>query len=855
MEIGGHNVKHVYRAMYFVTVFVVAILLFGSRMKEVEVEAVKTVEMKDAGFPVLTIETMGRKMNILHGYNSNLNANVLRDSMTPIGSDKTFTVYMKEDKTVIKKLKYEIRTVNENEMIASNEVSALEETEEGKKITIKITENLNQGQEYAFKMIATTAMGQKLHYYTRIKYYGDECFLDEKVNFITKFHESSMKKKTAETLKSYMESSYNADNTSLAKVTINSEIKLLHFGNLNPEVISDINMTIKEFNIETAAVVLDYYVKADTGSGEELYSVKEFYRIRYTQNRMYLLKFERTMEAVFDMEHISISNGELKLGITNDTECDVTMDENRTKLCFVRDRQLWYYNIAENKAVKVFSFAENHEETRDFVREYYDRHNLRVLNMDSEGNVDFMVYGYMNRGDYEGSVGIVVYRFYAREERTEELAYVPMDTTYEILNQNLNGFCYVNEKGTFFFFMNNTVYAYDIAAKRMDILAENVTKKTFFMVKNGKYIGWQNSTDPRKATELTLFNLNTESKKIITVTDKKCIRILGSNDQNIIYGYANTADVVENKDGTYTVPLYELEIADSEGKVLKTYKEKGVYIVDAVVEDNVIKLDRVVKRQENGKTVYKTTRTDSILNKRSEIDETVKVTKRVTDKGMTEWYLALPKQIVLTEKPTISTAMNTIITENRTVWLEEKETKEKLYYVYALGRMEGAYTSEAEAILKADELMGTVVDSNYHMVWERSGKYLSHSIPGISKISTQSEVNSVGACMAMLLKLEHKNVSAKELTKSSSSIYRTLKKYVEPLQLTGCTLDEVLYYVSSNRPVIAMKDKEHAVLITGYDEGHVTYVDPSVNKTVTTTLAKAEEMFKAGKNMFIAYMK
>ena len=78
---------------------------------------------------------------------------------------------------------------------------------------------------------------------------------------------------------------------------------------------------------------------------------------------------------------------------------------------------------------------------------------------------------------------------------------------------------------------------------------------------------------------------------------------------------------------------------------------------------------------------------------------------------------------------------------------------------------------------------------------------------------------------------------------------------MEPLQLTGCTLDEVLYYVSSNRPVIAMKDKEHAVLITGYDEAHVTYIDPSANKTVTTTLAKAEEMFKAGKNMFIAYMK
>lgn len=847
--------KHVYRAIYFAAVFVAAIILFGSRMHEVKVDAVKTVEMKASALPILNIETMGAKMNILHGYNSNLNANVLRDSMTPIGKDQTFTIYMKEDEAVIKKIKYELRTVNENEPVSSGEVSALEETEEGKKVTIKIGENLKQGQEYAFKITATTAMGEKIHYYTRVKYYGDDCFLDEKINFVTNFHEASMKKKTAETLSSYMESSYNTDSTSLAKVTINSEIKMLHFGNLNPEIISDVNMTIKEFNIETAAIVLDYYVKADTGAGDEIYSVKEFYRIRYTKDRMYLLNFERTMEAEFDMNHVSISNGEFKLGITNDTECDVTTDENNTKLCFVRDRQLWYYNIPENKAVKVFAFAENEKETRDFVREYYDRHNIHVLSMDEEGNIDFMVYGYMNRGDYEGSVGIVVYKFYAKEERIEELAYVPMDTTYEILNQNLNGFCYVNQKGKFFFFMNNTVYSYDMAAKRMDILAEDVTNKTFFMVKDGKYIGWQNSTDPKKATNLILFNLESESKKIITVTDKKCIRILGSNNQNIIYGYANASDVVENKDGTYTVPLYEIEIADSEGKVLKTYKEKGVYVVDAVVEDNVIKLDRVVKRMENGKTVYKAARTDSILNKLSETAEGAKVTKRVTDKGMTEWYLALPEQIVLKEKPSISSTVNTVITENRTVWIEEKRTKEKMYYVYALGKMEGAYSSEAEAILKADELMGTVIDSNYHMVWERSAKYTSHTIPGISKISTGNGVNSVGACMAMVLKLEHQNVSAKELTESGGSIYRTLKKYMEPLQLTGCTLDQVLYYVSGNRPVIAMKDKEHAVLITGYDEGHITYMDPAVNKSSTITMTRAEEMFKAGKNMFIAYMK
>ena len=34
-----------------------------------------------------------------------------------------------------------------------------------------------------------------------------------------------------------------------------------------------------------------------------------------------------------------------------------------------------------------------------------------------------------------------------------------------------------------------------------------------------------------------------------------------------------------------------------------------------------------------------------------------------------------------------------------------------------------------------------------------------------------------------------------------------------PVNLTGCTVDEILYFVSSEKPVIAMESSGHAVLI------------------------------------------
>ena len=57
--------------------------------------------------------------------------------------------------------------------------------------------------------------------------------------------------------------------------------------------------------------------------------------------------------------------------------------------------------------------------------------------MDEGGNIDFLVYGYMNRGAYEGYVGIILYRFYSLDNRIEELTYIPTNLTYQFLKRLL----------------------------------------------------------------------------------------------------------------------------------------------------------------------------------------------------------------------------------------------------------------------------------------------------------------------------------------------------------------------------------------------------------------------------------
>lgn len=82
-----------------------------------------------------------------------------------------------------------------------------------------------------------------------------------------------------------------------------------------------------------------------------------------------------------------------------------------------------------------------------------------------------------------------------------------------------------------------------------------------------------------------------------------------------------------------------------------------------------------------------------------------------------------------------------------------------------------------------------------------------------------------------------------------------LSKYLDqPVDLTGCTLDEVLYFVSSGKPVIGMLSNSHAVLITAYTSTNVTWLDPSTHTKTTTSLSNAEKLFKNAGYVFVSYV-
>ena len=161
----------------------------------------------------------------------------------------------------------------------------------------------------------------------------------------------------------------------------------------------------------------------------EYYNIEEYYRVRYTTSRIYLLNFERTMNQIFRGENDSVYDQYIQLGI-REANVEYKANEVGTSVAFVQEGELWSYNQEANTLAKVFSFR-GYEGVDD--RENYGEHDIKIVNIDEAGSIDYIVYGYMNRGIHEGTVGIAVYHYDSLANTNEEQVFIPSSQSYDCL--------------------------------------------------------------------------------------------------------------------------------------------------------------------------------------------------------------------------------------------------------------------------------------------------------------------------------------------------------------------------------------------------------------------------------------
>ena len=459
----------------------------------------------------------------------------------------------------------------------------------------------------------------------------------------------------------------------------------------------------------------------------------------------------------------------------------------------------------------------------------------------------------MNRGRHEGEVGIQLYSYDHSLNTIEESVYIPYNKSFAVLKPQMEQLLYLNREQKLYISLDGTVYGIDLAEKTYERLVAITQDDSIQVSENHKIIVWQEYSDMYHCTALNVRNLNTDTQSIIVVDAGEAIRPLGFMGEDIIYGVARQEDIVEENTGRIFFPMYKVCIAGSDGELLKEYRQDNIYVTGCTIIDNQITLERLT-RLENGS--YSAATADHIMNNvQEDVGKNIIVT---ADIDTYERYVQIQTRSTIDSKTIkILTPKEVVFEGGRELVLEDEREAPK-YYVYGPYGVSGVYSAPSKAVNQAYETSGVVVDQGGNCIWVKGNRVTKNQIMAIREPEICKERGSLAVCLDTILKYEGQMSNAEYLLQQGQTIMEILEENLENVQvldLTGCTLDAVLYYVNQDIPVLAMLQNGEAVLVTGFNEFNVVIMEPSKGALYKKGMNDAAEWFYENGNCFITYVR
>ncbi len=835
-----------------------------------------TAEMTGATLPIVYMNVNDEYINPLHGYTTEMEGNYLRGPITPLMANRSITFRADLYDAVIAKVSYEVRPVDMSRLIEETEIS--DYTNEGNVIyaTATLKDLIEDDTEYLLIIKLTTSGGNVIRYYARVINRA-ELYLSEKMAFVRDFSDKTMNKEAAADIKKYMETNADGDNSSYAYVNIHSNFKQLTWGDLEPKLVTEKDLELLEIDETTASIMLKYQVEIMS----EVHNVSEFFRLQRGK-RMYLMEYERIMDQVFDEEKNVVVNGKILHGIIHEKPVRIEND-NASIYAFVQQNALYSYNISSKTMARLFAFC---DKDNNDARTRYDAHSIKPMMIDGVGNIWFIVYGYMNRGVNEGRMGVALYYYDCSMNTIEEQLFIPYTKSYDILAKDIANLAYISSRNRMYILLDGSVYTINLATRESEVMQDSISETGFYSSDDESMIAWQTGESVIERTEIQLFKLNTMMPSVIASAAGEIVIPLGFMDNDVIYGAAKVADVTTDYTGKTIIPMYSVRIQDQNGNILKDYSQSGIFVLDLEKKDNMLILSRAVKDPETGSIVP--IEDDQIVNNKTKTTLKNTVSSVVTESTETTYQTVLYKAGEADESSVKTTNPKEVVFEGSRDVNITSEDSLKRYYVYAKGELTNIYTSASEAVTEASDLFGVVTNKKMEYVWETGNRKSSARITnleinesaekkepkkeeaspeeggaddaGSAEDSMAAEEDTGGSvyakCLDAMLKSGGVYKSTEEEVRTKSLV-RVLSDNLDAdvLDLSGCSLSDILYYVSNGTPVMAMTGEGGAVIIIGYDSKNTVLYDPNEERVYKYGMNDSKSMFERAGNRFITYVK
>ena len=499
--------KRIIKAGVLIAVFIAALVISSLVINSGTEDEI--VDMGAPTLPRISFTVDGTEVNPLFGYVQDMDITAMRDTITPLGADGSLTMNIEDDGNDISDIRYEVYSLDGEDMYADGKADV---PDEGEQVSLSIGNILSDEVREAVLKVILTADDETVSYYTRIAAPSD-LTTGKCLEYAMDFHDKAINKEGTEDLESHLEPGDESDNTTYQTVNIHSDVTHVQWGDLSPEIVGDVEWSIKESNTVYTSILAKYQVSCQDENGDTaLYNVKEFFRVRFLVDTIYLLDYNRDMEQIFQGTASEFDDNGILFGITSQDDVQYETNSDETIVVFVQERNLWLYNGEEDELTEVFSFSD--QEGRD-MRSKNDQHAVRIISMDDDGNLAFAVYGYMNRGYHEGEVGVGIYYFSVDTNAIEEKAFIPSTKSYAIAADELGKMVYYNhDQSMLYVLADGTLYQIDLDNDKQTTLAKGLTEEQYAVSDDGHLMAYQTTGGTEDGKEDTkISHLCDESEK------------------------------------------------------------------------------------------------------------------------------------------------------------------------------------------------------------------------------------------------------------------------------------------------------------------------------------------------------
>lgn len=558
-------------------------------------------KMSEPTLPVVTLESVGHRQTELFGYREKMDISDATDFVVPLDDQRKITVNIDTYGSEVGTVSLQVRVPDSGRMVSSEKVSDLSESDGTVSFDTQLTNLMTSQEKYELVIIARVN-GKNVYYYTPVMI-TENSHISDVLDFAEDFHTKSLSTDDYEDVAKYLETdAAEQEDKNLSHVTIRSDISDIALNGLSHKESSDPVMKVTDITDDTVSVELSYTIEVE----KHQYLANEKYRIRYGEPRMYLLDFDRTLDIIPDKESFSVSGNVLKVGAAS-TNLNVMTNEAGSVGAFVEAGNLYEYNQNRKELITVFSFGENI--TGD-SRIRNQQHEIRILNVDAAGSMDFVVFGYMNCGSHEGRSGVDLYHYDSSTDIATEEGFIESSHTQQYISTSFSELLYRTPGGRLYTMLGGKLLGIDLSSGNTDILLDGLQDGQYSVSADSRYIAWTDSAEPGK--RIRIRDLSSERTFTISAKGDERLSVLCFMRDNLVYGtYKTPTD-------KYMSGLTIVSFKNEHISTLKEYQKNNIYISGATADDTSVRLTRM--RYTDGG--YKRTSSDTILDTLDTGDET-----------------------------------------------------------------------------------------------------------------------------------------------------------------------------------------------------------------------------------------